>query len=231
MRINMALFAIADTHLSFGTNKPMDTFEGWNNYTEKLEKNWNKLVSDKDTVVIAGDISWAMNFDELIADFQFIDNLNGNKIIIKGNHDYWWNTMSKMNAFIEENNFNSIKILHNNSVTYNNISICGSRGWLFESEEDHDEKILNREVFRLKASLDSAECEEKIVFLHYPPLTTTTACEEIITLLNEYGISKCCFGHLHGDAAKYAIDGNRENIDFKLISCDRLNFTPYLILK
>ena len=170
----MALFAIADTHLSFGTNKPMDTFEGWNNYTEKLEKNWNKLVSDKDTVVIAGDISWAMNFDELIADFQFIDNLNGNKIIIKGNHDYWWNTMSKMNAFIEENNFNSIKILHNNSVTYNNISICGSRGWLFESEEDHDEKILNREVFRLKASLDSAECEEKIVFLHYPPSVSYT---------------------------------------------------------
>ena len=127
MRINMALFAIADTHLSFGTNKPMDTFEGWKNYTEKLEKNWNKLVSDKDTVVIAGDISWAMNFDELKADFQFIDNLNGNKIIIKGNHDYWWNTMSKMNAFIEENNFNSIKILHNNSVTYNNISICGSQ--------------------------------------------------------------------------------------------------------
>ncbi len=192
----MALFAIADTHLSFGTNKPMDTFEGWKNYTEKLEKNWNKLVSDKDTVVIAGDISWAMNFDELKADFQFIDNLNGNKIIIKGNHDYWWNTMSKMNAFIEENNFNSIKILHNNS-----------------------------------ASLDSAECEEKIVFLHYPPLTTNTTCEEIIALLNEYGISKCCYGHLHGDAAKYAIDGNRENIDFKLISCDRLNFTPYLILK
>lgn len=227
----MALFAIADTHLSFGTNKPMDTFEGWNNYTEKLKKNWNKLVSENDTVVIAGDISWAMNFNELKADFQFIDNLNGNKIIFKGNHDYWWNTMTKMNAFIEENNFKTIRILHNNSVSYNNVSVCGSRGWLFESEEDHDEKILNREVSRLKASLDSAECDEKIVFLHYPPLTTNSECREIISLLNEYGIKKCYYGHLHGDAAKYAIDGNRDNIDFKLISCDRLNFTPYLILK
>ena len=159
----MALFAIADTHLSFGTNKPMDTFEGWQNYTEKLKKNWNKLVTENDTVVIAGDISWAMNFDELKADFAFINNLNGNKIIFKGNHDYWWNTMSKMNKFIEENHFNSIRILHNNSVNYNNVSVCGSRGWMFESEEDHDEKILNREVHRLKASLDSARSEERRV--------------------------------------------------------------------
>jgi len=216
----MALFAIADTHLSFGTNKPMDTFEGWQNYTEKLKKNWNKLVTENDTVVIAGDISWAMNFDELKADFAFINNLNGNKIIFKGNHDYWWNTMSKMNKFIEENHFNSIRIMHNNSVNYNNVSVCGSRGWMFESEEDHDEKILNREVHRLKASL-----------LHYPPLTTTSECSEILNLLNEYGIKKCYYGHLHGDAAKYAIDGCRNDIDFKLISCDRLNFTPYLILK
>lgn len=227
----MALFAIADTHLSFGTDKPMDTFAGWENYTEKLKNNWNKLVSESDTVVIAGDISWAMNFDELKADFQFIEELNGNKIIFKGNHDYWWNTASKMNTFIEENNFKTIKILHNNSVSYNNVSICGSRGWLFETEEDHDEKILNREVGRIKASLDSAEFEEKIVFLHYPPLTTNSECKEIIELLSDYGIKKCYYGHLHGDAAKYSIDGTRENIDFKLISCDRLGFTPYLILK
>lgn len=172
-----------------------------------------------------------MNFDELKADFAFINNLNGNKIIFKGNHDYWWNTMSKMNKFIEENHFNSIRILHNNSVNYNNVSVCGSRGWMFESEEDHDEKILNREVHRLKASLDSAQYDEKIVFLHYPPLTTASECSEILNLLNEYGIKKCYYGHLHGDAAKYAIDGCRNDIDFKLISCDRLNFTPYLILK
>ncbi len=227
----MALFAIADTHLSFGTDKPMDTFEGWKNYTEKLKKNWNKLVSEADTVVIAGDISWAMNFEELKADFRFIDSLNGNKIIIKGNHDYWWNTMSKMNAFLNENNFKTIKILHNNAFVCGNISVCGSRGWLFESEEEHDEKILNREVSRLKASLENAQTDEKIAFLHYPPITTYSQCREIMDLLEKYGIKKCYYGHLHGDAAKYSIDGIREDISFRLISCDRLGFTPYLICK
>lgn len=227
----MSLFAIADTHLSFGTDKPMDTFEGWNNYTEKLQKNWNKVVSEKDIVVIAGDISWAMNFCELIPDFEFIENLNGNKIILKGNHDYWWNTKSKMNKFIEENSFNSIRFLHNNSITCGGISVCGSRGWLFENGGESDEKVLNREVMRIKRSLDSAECDNKIVFLHYPPLTTNSICLEIIDLFAEYGIKKCYYGHLHGEAAKYAADGKVNGIDFKLISCDKLNFTPYLIYK
>lgn len=225
----MSLFAIADTHLSFGTDKPMDSFIGWNDYVSRLEKNWNSVVSSKDTVVIAGDISWAMNFDELKADFDFINSLNGEKIILKGNHDYWWNTANKMNKFIAENNFDKIKILHNNSYNVDGISVCGSRGWMFESEEAHDEKILNREVNRLKMSLDSAECDEKIVFLHYPPITTYCKCDEILNLLNEYGIKKCFFGHLHGVAAKLAVDDNVNGIDFKLISCDRLGFTPKLV--
>ena len=123
----MSLFAIADTHLSFGTDKPMDTFEGWQHYTDRLKNNWNKVVSDKDTVVIAGDISWAMDFKELKADFDFIEKLNGNKIIIKGNHDFWWNTITKMNNFVNENGYKTISFLYNNSVTVNNASICGSR--------------------------------------------------------------------------------------------------------
>lgn len=227
----MSLFAIADTHLSFGTNKPMDTFEGWQNYTEKLEKNWNNVVSNDDTVVIAGDISWAMNFNELVPDFEFINNLNGKKIILKGNHDYWWNTATKMKKFIEENGFNTISILHNNSFECGGVSVCGSRGWLFDSEEEQDEKVLNREVMRVKASLDSANCDEKIVFLHYPPITMNSECKEILQLLNSYGINSCYYGHLHGVAAKYSVDGSINNIKFKLISCDKLNFTPYLIIK
>ena len=227
----MSLFAIADTHLSFGTNKPMDTFSGWENYTEKLKNNWNKIVTDRDTVVIAGDISWAMDFEELEADFRFLESLNGSKIILKGNHDYWWNTMAKMNKFLAEKGFETIKFLHNNSFDCGGASVCGSRGWLFESEEEHDEKVLNRELIRIRASLDSAQCKEKLVFLHYPPLTMNTQCEEIISILNEYGIKKCFFGHLHGEAAKYAVDGERYGINFKLISCDRLNFIPYLISK
>lgn len=225
----MSLFAIADTHLSLGTNKPMDSFPGWNDYVQRLEKNWNNIVTVSDTVVIAGDISWAMNFDELVADFDFLNKLNGRKIIVKGNHDYWWNTATKMNKFIESNKFDSIKILHNNSYTVNNISVCASRGWMFESDEEHDEKILNREVNRLKMSLDSAECEQKLVFLHYPPVTVNSECREILNLLNEYGIKKCYYGHLHGMAVKYAVEGEIEGIDFNLISCDRLKFTPKLI--
>lgn len=227
----MSLFAIADTHLSFGTNKPMDTFEGWKNYTEKLKINWNKVVSEKDDVVIAGDISWAMNFDQLIPDLKFIESLNGNKIILKGNHDYWWNTLSKMNRMLEENDLKTIKFLHNNSYIVNNISVCGSRGWMFENDEVVDEKVLAREVMRVRRSLETADCADKLVFLHYPPVTANSVCEEIMHLLNEFGIKKCFFGHLHGEGAKYVREGNIEGIDFKLISCDRLNFTPYLINK
>ncbi len=225
----MSIFAIADTHLSFETDKPMDSFPGWKDYVKRIEKNWNNLITDNDTVVIAGDISWAMNFDELYNDFKFINELNGKKIIIKGNHDYWWNTLSKLKTFIEENGFDTIRFLFNNSYSVESVSICGSRGWMFDSEEEHDEKVLSREVGRIKTSLESAECEEKIVFLHYPPVTVDSSCDEIITVLKEYGIKRCYYGHLHGSAARLAADGEYEGINFRLISCDRLGFTPLLI--
>ena len=225
----MSLFAIADTHLSLGTNKPMDSFPGWNDYVARLGNNWNSIVKEEDTVVIAGDISWAMNFDELYEDFSFLNDLTGKKIIVKGNHDYWWNTLSKMNKFIAENNFDSINILQNNSYDVDGISVCGSRGWMFESSEEHDEKILSREVGRIKMSLDSAVNENRILFLHYPPITTNSSCNEILDTLKEYGIKKCFYGHLHGMATKYAFEGEYDGIDFKLISADRLSFVPKLI--
>ncbi|MDD6659304.1 MAG: metallophosphoesterase [Eubacteriales bacterium] len=227
----MSLFAIADTHLSFGTNKPMDSFPGWENYTDRLKENWNKIIDNDDFVVIAGDISWAMNFDELKVDFDFINKLNGKKIILKGNHDYWWNTMSKMNKFIEENQFDTITILHNSAFDFDDFSVCGSRGWFFDSEEEHNEKVLNREVMRVKTSIECAKNDEKIVFLHYPPVTENQCCDEILNLLKEKGIKKCYYGHLHGGAAKYAFDNNFDGIDFKLISADRLKFVPLLIKK
>lgn len=227
----MSLYAIADTHLSFGTNKPMDTFSGWQDYTSRLEKNWNALVNKNDYTVIAGDISWAMNFDELYEDFKFINSLNGKKIILKGNHDYWWNTATKMNKFIKENGFDTISILHNNSFDFGDFSVCGSRGWFFDSPEEHNEKVLNREVMRIKASVDSAKCNEKIVFLHYPPITTTQNCEEILNILKENGIKNCYYGHLHGAAARFSVDDEIDGIKFKLISADRLSFTPYLVKK
>jgi hypothetical protein len=227
----MALYAIADTHLSFGTNKPMDSFPGWKDYVNRIEKNWNKLVEDEDTVIIAGDISWAMNFDELEADFAYINSLKGKKIILKGNHDYWWNTLSKMNAFVHEKGFDTISFLFNNSYEIGGISVCGSRGWYFDSEEAHDEKVLNREVNRIIRSIDSATSDDKIVFLHYPPVTTASRCDEIIDVFKKKGIKKCYYGHLHGDAAKYALNDNIDGIDFELISCDKLGFMPKLIAR
>ena len=227
----MSIFAIADTHLSFGTNKPMDSFPGWSDYVSRLENNWNKIVTENDTVVIAGDISWAMNFEELLKDFEFINSLNGNKIIVKGNHDYWWNTASKMNKFIEDNNFSTIRILHNNSYSVEGVSVCGSRGWFFDSEESHDELVLTREVGRVRRSLECAENEEIIAFLHYPPVTVDNECKEIIDVLNEFKVKKCYYGHLHGAAARSAVEGEIDGISFKLISCDRLSFIPLLIKK
>ncbi len=227
----MSLFAIADTHLSFGTDKPMDTFDGWQDYTARLEKNWNNLVEKDDYVIIAGDISWAMNFEQLKPDFEFINNLNGNKIISKGNHDYWWNTLTKMKKFLEENDFSTIKFLHNNAYDFEGFSVCGSRGWFFDSPEEEDEKVLNREISRIKMSLDSALNDEKLVFLHYPPITTNDKCEKILELLTQYGIKNCYYGHLHGMAARFSVNDIVDEISFKLISADRLQFTPLLIKK
>lgn len=227
----MSLFAIADTHLSFGTNKPMDTFAGWQDYTTRLEKNWNNLIEKDDYVIIAGDISWAMNFEQLKPDFEFINNLNGYKIISKGNHDYWWNTLTKMNKFLEENDLSTIKFLHNNAIDFDGFSVCGSRGWFFDSTEEEDEKVLNREISRIKMSLDSALNDEKLVFLHYPPITTNDKCEKILELLTQYGIKNCYYGHLHGMAARFSVNDIVDEISFKLISADRLQFTPLLIKK
>ena len=163
----MSLFAIADLHLSLSVDKPMDIFGGWDSHVEKLAENWNKTVSDNDLVVIPGDISWGMNLDEARADFSFINALNGRKIISKGNHDYWWSTLSKLNKFIEENGFDSIKFLHNNHYPYGKYGICGTRGWINETEVPADAKVLAREAQRLEVSIQSALKEklEPIVFL------------------------------------------------------------------
>lgn len=227
----MSLFAIADTHLSLGTDKPMDTFPGWSDYTYRLEKNWNRVVGADDYTVIAGDISWAVNFDELYNDFDFINSLNGKKIIIKGNHDFWWNTVTKMNKFVNDNGFDTISFLFNDAYDFDGFSVCGSRGWFFDSEEENDEKVLNREIMRIERSLNASKCEEKIVFLHYPPITSNQSCEKILELLNKYGIKKCYYGHLHGAAAKFSVNETVGSTDFKLISADRLGFVPYLVKK
>ncbi len=152
----MSLFVIADLHLSFGCNKPMDVFPGWKDYTQRLEQNWRSLVKESDTVVIAGDVSWAMKLEETEQDFAFIHRLPGQKILMKGNHDYWWSTKSKIERFLQEKGFTSMKVLHNNAYIVENVAVCGTRGWLYNSETEEDVKIVNREVGRLVASLNDA---------------------------------------------------------------------------
>lgn len=228
----MSLFAIADLHLSLGCNKPMDVFEGWQDYIYRLEKNWRSVVSGKDTVVIAGDISWAMKLNEAVKDFDFINSLPGYKLILKGNHDYWWSTKKKIDEFLKKHSFNSISIIHNNAFVIGDIAVCGTRGWLYNSQTEEDKKIVNREVGRLNASIDDAERQgaKPIVFLHYPPVYDGSECKEILSVLKTRGIEKCYFGHIHGsEAAGKAVTGEYEGIKMKLISCDYLNFLPILV--
>lgn len=228
----MSLFAIADLHLSLGSDKPMDIFHGWDNYLDRLTENWNKLVTDKDTVVVAGDISWAMKLNECKKDFEYINSLPGNKIFLKGNHDYWWDTFSKINRYLIENDFDKIKILFNNSYIAEDYVICGTRGWSLESETEEDIRILNRECGRLKLSLESAKAsgKEPVVFLHYPPIYGNNICFDIIEILKEYEVKKCYYGHIHGiKMIKGAFNGEYEGIKFKLISCDAVSFTPVLV--
>lgn len=229
----MAVYAISDLHLSFTTDKSMDVFPGWYDYTNKIKQNWESTIKNEDFVVIPGDISWAMRLNEAKKDFEFINNLPGKKILIKGNHDYWWSTSKKINDFLQENNFNTISIIFNSAIKADNICICGTRGWMYNSDEPEDEKILNREVERLRRSLDFAKAfeNETVVFLHYPPVYNFQESEEIINLLIERNIKKCYYGHIHGSGAKKGIiEGRYKGIDFKLVSCDYINFKPLLIV-
>lgn len=225
----MSLFAIGDTHLSFGTDKPMNVFRGWDNYVERLETNWNNLISEDDTVVIMGDISWAMNFKEMLEDFRFINSLKGQKIILKGNHDYWWNTMTKMNAFMEENSFDSIKFLFNNAYLCDGISVCGTRGWFYDAENDENtEKIILREAARLRTSIKAGRelGGEPAVFLHYPPVSKTQICQPIVDVLKEENIKHCYYAHLHSASAYNSFNGEMDGIKYELLSADYLKFCP-----
>lgn len=233
----MALYALADLHLACSVDKQMDIFGGrWKNYMQKIENNWNRIVKPEDVVVICGDISWGINFKEAKADFEYINRLYGKKIMLKGNHDLWWQTVSKMKRFLKENNFVNIEFLHNNCYTYQNVGICGTRGWFYEEDfkEQHDEKIFKRELLRLECSLKAAQKEnlcEIYCFLHYPPIYSNFKCDEIINLMKNYNVTRCIYGHLHSDSIKWAVLGKHENIEYILASGDHVDFSPVLLKK
>ena len=227
----MALYAIGDLHLCLGAPKPMDIFGGaWLGYMDKL-KDGLSVITESDTTVLLGDISWALGLEEATADFDWINQIPGRKIIIKGNHDYWWNTASKFYAFCENNQFNDLYILNNNHYEYNGYAICGTRGWFFEENRgnEHDEKVFRRELLRLEASLKSAGDIPKIVFLHYPPLYKGYTCPEIIELMHRYDVRRCFYGHLHGASHGLALEGLWDGIEYRLVSADKLNFKPLTV--
>ena len=229
----MALYAIGDTHLSLNSNKSMEVFGvGWENYVERLKEGFSE-VRENDTVVLCGDLSWGMSLQEAEKDFAFLDHeLPGEKWILKGNHDYWWGTANKMNSFFQEKGFTRLHILHNNCALYGEVALCGTRGWFFEENgSPHWEKVFNRELIRLEASLKAAEEREKICFLHYPPLYKGYRCEEIIELMTRYGVQACYYGHLHGPSHRLAIQGEQDEINYQLVAADFIGFKPKKILE
>jgi len=228
----MALYAIGDLHLCLGAPKPMDIFGGaWVGYMDKLREGLS-VIQPEDTTVLLGDLTWAIDLMQAEADFRFIDSIPGRKIILKGNHDYWWSTASKFYKFCQDRGFENQWILNNNCYEYGDWAICGTRGWFFEEERSgtHDEKVFRRELIRLEASLKAAGEKPKMVFLHYPPRYKGYECPEILELLERYGVRRCFYGHLHGPSQALAMEGIWNGTEFRLVSADRLDFKPYPVI-
>ena len=238
----MSIYAIADLHLATADlSKSMEVFgRRWQNYIEKLNNNWSRVITDDDTVIIAGDISWGLTTEDAKNDLLWLDSLPGKKIILKGNHDFWWSTVTKLNNFFEANGIRSIEVLNNNAIECEDYIIAGSRGWFTDksmqnAEENVDyDKIVNREAIRLDISLKSASelsehaGKEIICFLHFPPIWSEFVCEPILSVLKKYNIKRCYFGHIHSSYA-HPDSFTFEGIKFSMISADFLDFMPRLM--
>ena len=228
----MALYAIGDLHLCLGAPKPMDIFGGaWVGYMDKLREGLS-VIGPEDTTVLLGDLSWALDLECSKPDFSWINEIPGRKIILKGNHDYWWSTAAKFYKFCEKNGFSDQWILNNNHYEYDGYAICGTRGWFYEEQRsgEHDEKVFKRELMRLESSLKSAGDLHKLVFLHYPPKYKGYECPEIIELMKRYNVRQCFYGHLHGASHGLAMEGQWDGIEYHLVSADKLGFRPFMVI-
>ena len=230
----MALYVIGDTHFSEGCNKPMDIFGGaWTGYRDKLVSSLS-VLQPEDTLVLAGDFSWGMSLQEALPDFRLLDSFPGKKLLIKGNHDYWWETVSKMKRFFAENAIETIDFLHNSCYFYNGAALCGTRGWFYDKNDPAagDDKIFKRELIRLEASLKAAVdqgAQEIDCFLHYPPVFAGTEVPQITGILSRYPVKRVFYGHLHGESLRGAFSGMRNGIYYAVVSADALGFKPIQI--
>lgn len=230
----MAIFAIADLHLSLGTDKPMNIFgPNWENHEKRLRDAWLERVTPEDTVIIPGDISWGMTLAEALPDLAFLDGLPGSKILSKGNHDYWWGTMGKVENLAAENGLSTLSFMKNNAFIAEGRAICGTRGWLLPSDPEFkaaDQVIYEREIARLERSLEAGRAlvagGEMIAVLHYPPLLMPIQASGFCTLLEKYHVKTCIYGHLHGRGHYKAFEGDKNGVAYHLVAGDYISFKP-----
>lgn len=234
----MAIYTIGDLHLSFKENKPMSIFgDNWEGHEEKIKEDWLSRVKKEDLVILPGDFSWATYLKDTDEDFIYLKQLPGKKLLLKGNHDYWWTTLKKMRNFLEEQKIEDVDFIYNNSYEFENHIIVGTRGWS-QTDEKEDKKLLKREALRLELSIKNGiqtfgEDKEIIVFMHYPPISNLNLSHneknDFINIMKKYNVKRCFYGHLHGNSIKEAIEGNYFDINFKLVSADRLDFKLHKI--
>ncbi len=232
----MALYAMADLHLAMGVNKPMDIFGlEWIGYMDRIRENWERLVTPGDTVLIPGDFCWATYLPEAVPDFAWLHTLPGEKVLSKGNHDYWWTTRAKIDKFLEEHGFSSVRVLHNDAMRVGSWAIAAARGWTSPGDAEFsadDRKIWLREQDRLKLSLEAAAklgAERLLVMLHYPPFNAKREPGAFVDILKAYGCDTCVYGHLHGRGRYAAIQGVQDDIRYKLVAADSLQFAPWRV--
>ena len=240
----MSIYAIGDLHLSLNKEKPMDIFGGnWKNHEQKIKENWKNTGQDTDLVILPGDFSWEMHLKDMYNDFAYLNQLPGKKLLLKGNHDYWWTTLAKMREFLQENKFENIDFVYNNSYLFEDKIIAGTRGWALNDTENSD-KMNHREEERLKLSLqsgvDNFGDKEIICIMHYPPIieenkndannqSKNLKVSNYVQIMKEYNVKTCLYGHLHGESHKEAFEGIIEGINFKLVSSDYLDFKLYKV--
>jgi uncharacterized protein len=238
----MSLYAISDLHLSFGSGKPMDIFgPQWKDHAERLRAAWTQTVGPQDLVVVPGDVSWAMHLSELVPDLEFLDALPGRKLLLRGNHDYWWTTMAKMERFLGDHGFATISFLRNDAVRLPGETdgdpgtvVCGTRGWMLPDDPDFraaDEKILAREIVRLDLSLAEgdrvrAAGDRLVVLLHYPPMGAAGGSTPFSDTLEAHGADLCVYGHLHGESAGRGVSGRIRGVEYRNASADHISFKP-----